>query len=88
MFLTIEVGLIHREGIDKLFDLVVGVRPQDSEIRLERLGFGGTNSLDEATIDVIALVVVEQHSGAAIEKFAQTPNVLRGNADGAGSVGL
>jgi hypothetical protein len=88
MLLTIEVGLIHREGIDKLFDLMVGVRPQDGEIGLERLGFGGTNSLDEATIDVIALVVVEQHSGAAIEKFAQTPNVLRGNADGTGAVGL
>jgi hypothetical protein len=88
MLLTIEISLIHREGIDKLFDLVVGVRPHDGEIRLERLGPGGTNSLDQATIDVIALVVVEQHSGAAIEKFAQTPNVLRGNVDGTGSVGL
>src|SRR4051812_12708619 len=37
MLLTIEVGLVHREGIDKLFDLVVGVRPQDGEIRLERV---------------------------------------------------
>jgi hypothetical protein len=31
MLLTIEVGLIHREGIDQLFDLVVGVRPQNAK---------------------------------------------------------
>ena len=71
-----------------MFDLVVGVRPQHGEIRLERLGSGGGNSLGKATIDVIALVVVEQHAGAAIEKFAQAPNVLLGNADGTGSAGL
>ena len=88
MLLTIEVGLIHREGVDEVFDLVVDVGPQDGEIRLERRRSGRRNSLDEAAIDVIALVVVEQHSGPAVEEFAQAPNLLRGNADGTSAVSL
>ncbi len=54
---------------------------------VERIGATESDSF-QAYFAVIALVVVEQHSGAAIKKFAQTPNVLLSNADGMGSVGL
>ena len=88
MLLAIEVGLIHREGVDEVFDLVVGVGAQHGEIRLERRRAGRRNPLGEAAIDVVALVVVEQHSGPAIEEFAQAPNLLLGNADGTRAVSL
>ena len=88
MLLTIEVGLIHREGVDEMFNLVAGIGPQYGEIRLKRVRFGRSNSLDKTTINVIAPVVVEQHSRPTVKKFAETPNLLRGNTDGMRPVSL
>ena len=86
MLLAIEVGLIDREGIDEVLDLVVGIRPQQGEIGLERRRSGRGNALREPAIDVVPLVVGKRHAGPAIEKFAQPANILLGDVDGTRSV--
>ena len=65
-----------------MFDLMVGVGSQHREIRLKGAGCGGGNPLRETTVNIIALVVIERHAGAAIEKFAKAPNILLGNWNG------
>ena len=35
MVLPIEVGLVHREGIDQMFDLMLEIRAQHREISLK-----------------------------------------------------
>ena len=87
MILAIEIGLVDRERVDEMLDLVVGVGAQHGEIGLERGRSGGGNPLGEAAVDVIALVVVERHAGAAIKKFAEAPDILLRDMDGTRSVG-
>ena len=81
MILAVEVGLIHGESVDQMLDLVVGVGAQGREIRLERRRSGGDYPLGKTTVDVVSLVVVKQHSGAAIKKFAEPPDLLLRNGD-------
>ena len=85
MILSVEIGLVHREGVYQMLDLVVGIGTEHGKIRLKRLRFRGDNSLGEPTIDVVALVIVERHASPPIEKLAEPPYVLQCHVDGTGS---
>ena len=50
--------------------------PQQREIGLERRRAGRGDALVQPAVDVVALVVGEQHSGPAIEELAQPADVL------------
>ena len=82
MILPIEIGLVDREGVDEMFDLVLGIGAQHGEIRLERARPGGSNALGETPVDVVAFCVVERHAGAAVKKFAEAPDVLLRDVNG------
>ena len=86
MVFAVEIGLVDREGVDQMFDLMVRIGAQRGEIRLERVRAGGRHALGDAAVDVIALVVVKQHPGSSIEKLAKPPDVLLRDVDGTSAV--
>src|SRR5215469_6584684 len=88
MLLSIKIGLIHREGVDQMFNLMVCVGPKDSKIRSKRIGLRRRYSLGNTTIDVISPVVSKNHSRAAIKKFADAPDFLWCQLRRANSVSL
>ena len=88
MILSVEVGLIHRECVDEVLYLLVGVRPQNGEVRLERCRSCGRNPLRKSAIDVVALAAVKGHARPPIEKFTESSNILLGKGDGAMSVSI
>src|SRR5262249_55182784 len=77
MLLSIKVGLIHCEGVDQMFDLVVRIGSKDSKLRSHRMGWGGRYSFGDTTIDIVSPGVSKSHSRTAIQKFAEPPNFLR-----------